>query len=175
MHLMDLDLASAYLRYVLNSISVVCLHYAGLKQNWFSKILLKYPISLFGLSGQSFVSLFIICVFGIQCCLVFEQFGIQLLEKEQHLRDHVAATPSQRWHDCRSHNNFSFKMLFPFVFLIPWGSYRVCITAATGLSLSIKSDRLWHCRLTLTSIHSPLCLSIKNKGVSLLLLLFQSF
>ena len=163
MHLMDLNLASTYLRYVFNSISVVCLHYAGLKQNWFSKILLKYPISLFGLSGQSFVPLFIICVFGIQCCLVCEQFGIQLLEKEQHLRDHVVATPSQRWHDCRSHNNFSFKMLFPFVFLIPWGSYRVCITAATGLSLSIKSDRLWHCRLTLTSIHSPLTVLINEK------------
>ena len=38
----------------------------------------------------------IIHMFGIQCCLVCEQFGIQLLEKEQHLRDHVAATPSQR-------------------------------------------------------------------------------
>ena len=55
-------------------------------------------------------------------------------------------------------------MLFPFVFLIPWGSYRVCITAATGLSLSIKSDRLWHCRLTLTSIHSPLTVLINEKA-----------
>ena len=79
--------------------------------------------------------LFIIFVFGIQCCLVCEQFGIQLLEKEQNLRDHVAATPSQRWHDCRSHNNFSFKMYFLLYFLIPWGFYRVCISTATGLSL----------------------------------------
>ena len=55
-------------------------------------------------------------------------------------------------------------MLFPFVFLIPWGSYRVCIAAATGLSLSIKSDRLWHRRLTLTSIHSPLTVFINEKA-----------
>ena len=38
-----------------NSISVVCLHYAGLNQNWFSRILLQYPISLFGLSFRSII------------------------------------------------------------------------------------------------------------------------
>ena len=116
---------------------------------------------MFGLSGQSFVPLFICLEFNVVCL-------VNNLEFNYWKKNNTCVITS--WQLPRSDDMIVAATIifiqnaFSFVFLIPWGSYRVCITAATGLSLSIKSDRLWHCRVTLTSIHSPLTVLINEKA-----------
>ena len=166
MHLMDLDLASPYLRYVFNSISVVCLHYAGLNQTDLAEFCfnIQFLCLDFQVNHLCHYSYFVCLEFNVVCFVNNVEFNYWkknntcVITSRQLPRsaDMIVAAKIIFHSECFFFCTFSYLGLFT-----------ECVYPLQRASLSIKSDRLWHCRLTLAHKHTftTLLINKKRRGV----------